>query len=1081
LPALEPALRRQLENTIVAARDAAEKAADAAIKSLAVHEKEPYSSFSDEQKRLRRALRAKCRQLGSRPEDDLTPLVEECAYGQWHRMLFARFLAENGLLMHPEGVPVTLEECAELAPEEGDADGWAAAARYATGMLPGIFNPGGASTAGNQDPALEVRLAPEGRRALERRLEEIPPPAFTADDGLGWVYQFWQTKAKKEVNASGRKISGPDLPAVTQLFTEDYMVRFLLHNTLGAWWAARHPHSPITAGLDYLRYKEDGTPAAGDFPGWPESAAEIQMLDPCCGSGHFLTAAADLLRRMRAEEEDLSGAEAAEAVLRDNVHGLELDARCTQIAAFSLALQAWRHGGYRPLPVPDVACSGIPAGGREEEWTRLAGDDYRLETTLSRLHKLFTNAPDLGSLIDPARVSENLTLETADFEETEALLEKALARERGDDPAAAVFGEAARGLARAASLLRGRYHLVATNVPYLARGKQGDVLKDHLDQYHTAGKADLATAFVQRCGGFCAPGGSYALVTPQNWLFLGTYKKLRERLLKQQSWDLVARLGAGAFETIGGEVVNVALIALTNTPPAPDHPMSGLDVSQHRSPAEKADALQGEELSVLEQAGQLENPDAIISLNESSQFPLLSQYAESLQGISPADSARYVMQFWEFSKILERWQLCQSSPDGRDMFRGREFAARMDQIWRASDGGGAYIRGEKAWGKNGISFGLMRDLPFTIYTGQVFVANNAVLIPKNSDHLPAILAYCNAGEFSDEVRRINQKVSVDNGYLTKVPFDLERWQRVADEEYADGLPEPYSDDPTQWLFHGHPAPSEAPLQVAVARLLGYRWPAETDPEMELSEEARGWIPRSAGLLSHADTDGLVCLPPVAGERPAAERLRALLADAYGDEFSPALLDRLLADVEYPGKDLATWLRDGFFKQHARLFHNRPFVWHVTDGRKDGFSALVNYHALDRAKLERLIYTYLGSYIEGQQSAARSGEPQADARLAAARELKTSLEAILQGDPPHDIYVRWKPRREQPIGWEPDINDGVRLNMRPFVETGVLRAKFTINWKKDRGKNPDGTERHNDLHLTRVEKEEARRDVGDRRG
>ncbi|MDQ3315921.1 MAG: hypothetical protein M3522_01145, partial [Actinomycetota bacterium] len=190
-----------------------------------------------------------------------------------------------------------------------------------------------------------------------------------------------------------------------------------------------------------------------------------------------------------------------------------------------------------------------------------------------------------------------------------------------------------------------------------------------------------------------------------------------------------------------------------------------------------------------------------------------------------------------------------------------------------------------------------------------------------------------------------------------------------------------------------------------------------------------------------------------------------------------LLDRLLSEAGSPGKNLSVWLRDDYFKQHARLFHNRPFIWHVTDGRRDGFSALVNYHKLDAALLRRLIYTYLGSWIEAQQAAASAGETGADLRLAAARDLRDRLVAILEGDPPHDIYVRWKKKHEQPIGWEPDINDGVRLNIRPFIEAEVLRSKFTINWKKDRGKNPDGSERHNDLHLTRAEKEEARRSDG----
>jgi len=956
-------------------------------------------------------------------------------------------------------------------------------------MLPGIFKPVVTSEAdddnrnhrfGSEEPTLEVRLAPEGRRALERLLEEIPPPTFTADDGLGWVYQFWQTKAKKEVNQSGRKIGGADLPAVTQLFTEDYMVKFLLHNTLGAWWAVRHPESPINADLDYLRRLDDGTPAAGNFSGWPETVAELKLMDPCCGSGHFLTAAAELMRRMRMEEEELSEAEAAEAVLRDNIFGLELDARCTQIAAFSLALQAWKAGGYRELPVPYVACSGIPAGGREEEWTRLAKGDYRLENTLRRLHSLFRNAPDLGSLIDPSRVSAGQELHAADFEEAEALLEKALARERnGDDPTAAVFGEAARGIARAASLLRSRYTLVATNVPYLARGKQADTLKDHLETYYPAGRAELATAFVQRCSAYVVPGGSCALVTPQNWFFLGTYEKLRERLLKTQSWNLVSRLGAGAFETISGEVVNVTLLALTNYSPAGGHPMIGLDVSGRKTPAEKDLALREADVVMLLQVRQLENPDARIGLTENAVSALLSKYASAPRGLSTGDDKKFLRRFWEFADISFQWSYFLGPPDVSGAVEGRETLVRWEQgngelVNNPSPG--TRVQGSAAWHENGVLVSLIGPFPVTTSYGEIHAQSTAVLLPKHERHLSALWAYCTSDDFARQVSMLDSKVLTTPATLVKVPFDLECWQRVADEEYPDGLPEPYSDDPTQWLFYGHPAPSTAPLQVAVARLLGYSWPAESDEEMELSAEARGWISRCSGLDPLTDPDGIVCLPAVAGEQPASERLRALLAKAYGEEWSPELLDQLLAGADLGGKDLNTWLRDKFFAQHCRLFHNRPFIWHVWDGRKDGFSALVNYHRLDGPKLRRLIYTYLGSYIEAQANAARSGVTGADLRLAAAQELKSKLETILHGEPPYDIYVRWKPLHEQPIGWEPDLNDGVRLNIRPLVAAGVLRSKFTINWNKDRGKNPDGSERLNDLHLTRAEKEEARRNV-----
>ena len=370
-----------------------------------------------------------------------------------------------------------------------------------------------------------------------------------------------------------------------------------------------------------------------------------------------------------------------------------------------------------------------------------------------------------------------------------------------------------------------------------------------------------------------------------------------------------------------------------------------------------------------------------------------------------------------------------------------------------------------------------------------------MVLPHDASHLAAVWAFCSSPEFNKEVHKLDKKLNVTKATLVKVPFDLDYWQAVAAAQYPDGLPAPHSNDPTQWLFQGQPPGSTAPLQVAVARLLGYRWPEQGAGGRGAGERGSGgeeevvsgqWSavsgrpsavggrPSPDALDALADDDGIVCLPGVGGEAPAHERLRALLAAAYGDEWSPARQAALLAEVGYGGKSLAEWLRDAFFAQHCRLFHNRPFIWHVWDGRKDGFSVLLNYHKLDHARLERLIYTTLGDWIAGQRAAAERGVAGADGRLVAALELKKKLELILAGEPPHDIYVRWKPRHEQPIGWQPDLNDGVRLNIRPWVTAGVLRARFTINWNKDRGKNPDGSERLNDRHLTRAEKEAARR-------
>jgi hypothetical protein len=302
---------------------------------------------------------------------------------------------------------------------------------------------------------------------------------------------------------------------------------------------------------------------------------------------------------------------------------------------------------------------------------------------------------------------------------------------------------------------------------------------------------------------------------------------------------------------------------------------------------------------------------------------------------------------------------------------------------------------------------------------------------------------------------------VPNATFEEVPFDYERWRKIAEE--SGPLPEPWSDDPTQWLFGGRPEVSTAPLQVAVGRLLGYRWPEQSEGD---------------DLNAFGDDDGIVCLPSVAGEPAAVDRLQQLLAAAFGKSWTPAKVKELLEKAGSKKKSLADWLRDEFFTQHCALFENRPFVWHIWDGQKDGFSALVNYHRLNRQTLERLTYTYLGQdWVERQRAGVRDDVPGAESRLAAALVLQQKLEAILEGENPFDVYVRWKQLHEQPIGWEPDLNDGVRLNIRPFVEAGVLRAPFNIDWKKDRGRNPDGSERFNHLHLSLAEKVEARRKAG----
>ena len=1120
-------LRTQLENTVKAARDVAENGARAALAQLAVAEAKAPDYLTDESKALRRRLRAHGRALGDSKVNDDTQgvqhLIWEVAYEHWHRMLFARFLAENGLLLWEPGAPVSLDDCRDIVDNHpdmafGTKSQWELAGKLAARMLPQVFKP--------QSPVFELTFAPEHQRQLEHLLATLPTEVFKASDSLGWVYQFWQAKRKDEVNASEVKIGADELPAVTQMFTEPYMVDFLLHNSLGAWWVTRHPGKTSPVPLTYLRTLDDGTPAAGTFEGWPNQLDGFKLLDPSCGSGHFLVAAFLMLVPMRMVAERLSAMDAVDAVLAENLHGLELDARCVEIAVFALALAAWRFpdengdplGVRAEMPTPQVACCGLKVAAKPDDWMALVPEDAPnidyLQQELRLLHASFAQAPLLGSLLDPARSLKN-DLATSNFDTLRDLLELALATERpaklsgqtselqDDDWDTALT---ARGLLDAARLLGVRYHLVVTNVPYLARAKQDEVLKEYCAKHYPDAKNDLANVFLERCLELTLRDAGFAqVVMPQNWLFLSSYRKQRQSLLQRVTWSLLGRLGFAAFDVMDWWAFGTILISLSNTNPSARAALRGVDTSSPRNTAEKAALLRTGTLAEVTQESLLRGPDSRVGLEDIGSEALLQRSAAGLQGVSTSDNSRFRQQFWEQQGLGTGWTWFQGSTDETRLYGGCDSTVWMSKLTElyesardlqagsssfeegrnASKESGVYLRGQVAWGKRGVAIRQMRHLPASMYLGSPFDTNTAVIFPNDQALLAAVWCFCSSPEFLESIRRVDQKLNVTNATMVKVPFDLVRWKEVAEERYPNGLPKPYTDDPTQWLFHGHPQPATDPLQVAVARLVDYRWPAETDMEMELADEARTWIAHGMQLAEHAADDGIVCLPSVRGEPPAHERLLNLLIAAWETvrpgSWKPAVLDKLLADVDCAGEGLDSWLRDRFFEQHTKRFYHRPFIWHVWDGLNDGFAALVNYHQLCAKNLERLIHTYLGDWIRQQEAGVREGIDGAQTRLAAAQHLKRRLEFILEGEAPYDIFVRWKSLAEQPIGWNPDLNDGVRLNIRAFVTAEVLRhnkkPKLNITWDKDRGKDMGsapwfevfGGERINDHHLTLAEK------------
>ena len=276
-------------------------------------------------------------------------------------------------------------------------------------------------------------------------------------------------------------------------------------------------------------------------------------------------------------------------------------------------------------------------------------------------------------------------------------------------------------------------------------------------------------------------------------------------------------------------------------------------------------------------------------------------------GTTTGDSLRFRRTFWEIDATNKAWALQQGTVDSQVPYGGREYCLLWEDgsgaLSKLTGGLGATIAGRDAWGRNGIAITYTRSCTATLYTGELYENVICVAIPKKPEDLPVLWSFAKSGELYNAVRLVNQKLSVDVRYFEKAPIDLSAWRTRASEELPNFEIAPFSGDPTQWLFHGHPQPSTDPLQVAVARLSGYRWPAETDTAMELADEARTWIARCDKLAEHTDDDGIVCLPSVRGEAPAHD-LNTVLRQLQLQFFSQGELSRMTNGAQGQAQVLA---------------------------------------------------------------------------------------------------------------------------------------------------------------------------------
>lgn len=342
---------------------------------------------------------------------------------------------------------------------------------------------------------------------------------------IGWLYQFYIGEKKDEIFEGLKKnvkISADNIPAATQLFTPNWIVKYLVQNSLGRLWLSRHPESRLREIMAFY-VPDDPECAERPMPSGINSPEDIRLVDPCCGSGHMLVYAFELLMFMY-EEAGYEAKEIPRLILEKNLHGIELDPRAAALTAFALTMKARaenrRFFKKEYNAQPNVLCLrnvGFEANEIASYREAIQEDLFTIDFlgTLSQ----FEDAENLGSLIVP------------ELHETTEIRKRLTAKRVEGELFLHATHEKVLRVLEAAEYLSPRYHVVVTNPPYMGGKGMNAELKAFAEKNYPNSKSDLFAMFIERCLELCVKDGYASLVTMQSWMFLSSFEKLRENLL----------------------------------------------------------------------------------------------------------------------------------------------------------------------------------------------------------------------------------------------------------------------------------------------------------------------------------------------------------------------------------------------------------------------------------------------------------------------------------------------------------------------------------------------------------------------
>ena len=610
-----------------------------------------------------------------------------------------------------------------------------------SGCLPGVFQP--------VDECMALLLPanlmdPDG--VIGRMVGDIDEADWADVQVLGWMYQYYNSEVKDAFFASRAKEAPDTIGPATQLFTPDWIVRYMVQNSLGRLWMLNNPGSPLRGEMEYYIEPDE---AHEDFIriGGPE---DISLCDPACGSGHILVYAFELLSKMYLErgyrEREIPG-----LVLSKNLHGMEIDPRAAQIARLALAMCARgldRRFFGRGVQADIAVLAPVALGEGDVPHGSALAKKKDLVDALAHLD-------EAGSLLAPG-------------EDDLAAIRDAMAL-TGDG---GLFGSSSRERLQRAlgtcEVLSRRHDCVVANPPYMGSSSFGPFMSKWVKKNYPDVKSDLCTCFIERGFNLARDRGYAAMITMQSWMFLGSFEKMRSSLIGSKSILSMLHLGPRAFDAIGGEVVNVTADVVYNGRAACEGAYVRLvDINGSDAKRQKAlEAIGDPDCGRFyrrdaETFKQIPGTPIAYWASDSvcmdfSQMSPLSDVARPRQGLATGDNNRFLREWWEPGKCSltiwnlrsAKWYPCNKGGSFRKWYGNFEIVINwQDDGAEIKEYQGSVIRNPSYYLHEGLTWGTISSSLLSMrYTprGFIFESKGAMCFAEDAAIMKCCLGALNS-------------------------------------------------------------------------------------------------------------------------------------------------------------------------------------------------------------------------------------------------------------------------------------------------------------------------------------------------